>query len=467
MNTFFNNIQIFSPLDQFEIRNLLSIDLPVLGNLQFSLTNIGLYLIIGTIFIILLGLLSTNYNKLVGDNWSISQEALNATILNTVVGQINPKEGQKFFPFIYTLFIFILINNLIGLVIRCLWILSLFILNYSKKFYFSRLNFNTDSQADKPRYSFNNKNTFYLNPDYITGFTDGEGCFSVSIYKESRVLTGWQVKAIFSISLHDKDVKILEAIQRTFKVGKIYKHGENSLQYRVSSLKDLKVIIEHFDKYPLITQKKADYLLFKEVVNLLKQKEHLKLDPHIGDVSLASSGLQKIVNIKASLNLGLSENLKNYFPETKLVDRSVVEFTGIKSLNWIRGFIEAEGSFQVISQEINNKTSISLRFSVTQHTRDEVLLKNIVTYLNLGRYYKSPTRPEGQYLVTKFSDISNKVIPLINEYPLLGVKNRDYLDFVQIAELIKSKDHLTKEGIKKIMLIKNNMNSKRTYEKEE
>nr|YP_010119632.1 ATP synthase subunit 6 [Ceratocystis lukuohia]YP_010119646.1 ATP synthase subunit 6 [Ceratocystis papillata]YP_010119660.1 ATP synthase subunit 6 [Ceratocystis colombiana]QRB98207.1 ATP synthase subunit 6 [Ceratocystis fimbriata]QRB97997.1 ATP synthase subunit 6 [Ceratocystis lukuohia]QRB98011.1 ATP synthase subunit 6 [Ceratocystis lukuohia]QRB98025.1 ATP synthase subunit 6 [Ceratocystis lukuohia]QRB98039.1 ATP synthase subunit 6 [Ceratocystis lukuohia] len=116
MNTFFNNIQIFSPLDQFEIRNLLSIDLPVLGNLQFSLTNIGLYLIIGTIFIILLGLLSTNYNKLVGDNWSISQEALNATILNTVVGQINPKEGQKFFPFIYTLFIFILINNLIGLV---------------------------------------------------------------------------------------------------------------------------------------------------------------------------------------------------------------------------------------------------------------------------------------------------------------------------------------------------------------
>jgi len=41
-----------------------------------------------------------------------------------------------------------------------------------------------------PRYSFNNKNTFYLNPDYITGFVDGEGCFSLSIFKQDRSLTG-------------------------------------------------------------------------------------------------------------------------------------------------------------------------------------------------------------------------------------------------------------------------------------
>jgi len=57
---------------------------------------------------------------------------------------------------------------------------------------------NSDSQSytpiniynNSPRYSFNNKNTFYLNPDYITGFVDGEGCFSISIFKEDRSLTG-------------------------------------------------------------------------------------------------------------------------------------------------------------------------------------------------------------------------------------------------------------------------------------
>lgn len=66
---FFNlTREIISPLDQFEIRDLLSIDAPILGNLHISITNIGLYLIIGVFFILTLNILSTNYNKLVGNN---------------------------------------------------------------------------------------------------------------------------------------------------------------------------------------------------------------------------------------------------------------------------------------------------------------------------------------------------------------------------------------------------------------
>ncbi len=68
-----NNFQkeIYSPLDQFEIRDLLYIDAPILGNLHFSITNIGFYLTIGVIFIFTINLLSTNYNKLVSiiDLW--------------------------------------------------------------------------------------------------------------------------------------------------------------------------------------------------------------------------------------------------------------------------------------------------------------------------------------------------------------------------------------------------------------
>lgn len=64
------------------------------------------------------------------------------------------------------------------------------------------------------------------------------------------MLTGWQIKPIFKISLHNKDRKTLEAIQRTLGVGKIYRHGKDSLEYRVSSLKNLREIINHFDKYP-------------------------------------------------------------------------------------------------------------------------------------------------------------------------------------------------------------------------
>jgi F-type H+-transporting ATPase subunit a len=59
--------EISSPLDQFEIRNLLSLDAPILANIHISLTNIGLYLIVGMFLILSLNVLATNYNKIVSN----------------------------------------------------------------------------------------------------------------------------------------------------------------------------------------------------------------------------------------------------------------------------------------------------------------------------------------------------------------------------------------------------------------
>jgi F-type H+-transporting ATPase subunit a len=58
---------IASPLDQFEIRDLLSLNASILGNLNISLTNIGLYLTIGTLIMMLLNIIGTNYNKIVSN----------------------------------------------------------------------------------------------------------------------------------------------------------------------------------------------------------------------------------------------------------------------------------------------------------------------------------------------------------------------------------------------------------------
>lgn len=107
---------IESPLDQFEVRDLFSLNANLLGNIQISLTNIGLYLTISTIIIIIYSLLASNNNKIIPNNWSISQESIYATVYGIVVSQINPTRGQIYFPFIYALFIFILVNNLVGMV---------------------------------------------------------------------------------------------------------------------------------------------------------------------------------------------------------------------------------------------------------------------------------------------------------------------------------------------------------------
>jgi len=128
----FNNI--LSPLDQFEIKDLLSLDTNIVKHLHISLTNIGLYLLIGIFIIITYSLLATNNNKIIPNNWSISQETLYSTVHGIVINQINANKGQVYFPFIYTLFIFILVNNLIGMVPYSFASTSHFILTFSISF---------------------------------------------------------------------------------------------------------------------------------------------------------------------------------------------------------------------------------------------------------------------------------------------------------------------------------------------
>jgi len=126
--------EIISPLDQFEIRNLISINAPLLGNIYISLTNIGLYLTIGAFVILTTSLVANNYERVVSNRWSISQETIYATVKSIVTNQINATKGQVYFPFMSALFIFILINNLIGLVPYSFASTSHFILAFALSF---------------------------------------------------------------------------------------------------------------------------------------------------------------------------------------------------------------------------------------------------------------------------------------------------------------------------------------------
>ena len=93
--------------------------------------------------------------------------------------------------------------------------------------------------------------------------------------------------------------------------------GAESVQFRVSSLEDLNIIIHHFDKYPLLTRKHSDFLLFKEVVNLIKHGKHLSLE-----------GLNRIMSIKAILNSGkLSEVLSLVFSNSDVASAALAKIS--------------------------------------------------------------------------------------------------------------------------------------------
>lgn len=123
-----------SPLDQFIIRDLFSFKADLLANLQISLTNIGLYLLIITSIVFMYYILATNYNISTPNSWSISQESIYSTVYSIVVNQINANKGQMFFPLISALFIYILINNLVGMVPYSFAPTSHFILTFSISF---------------------------------------------------------------------------------------------------------------------------------------------------------------------------------------------------------------------------------------------------------------------------------------------------------------------------------------------
>ena len=125
---------IASPLDQFEIRDYIELNLHIFEGLRLSLTNISLYLILGSVLVLLVNMINTDFTKVISDEWNIAKECIYDTVNSIVKGQINNTTGQVYFPFIYTLFLFILINNLLGMIPYSFASTSHFILTFALSF---------------------------------------------------------------------------------------------------------------------------------------------------------------------------------------------------------------------------------------------------------------------------------------------------------------------------------------------
>ena len=96
----------------------------------------------------------------------------------------------------------------------------------------------------------------------------------------------------------------------------------------------------------------------------------------------------------------------------------------------------------------------TLRFSISQHSRDFLLLKSLVKFFGGGYVMSYKTRPLCEYIITKIDLVIEKVIPFFNKYPVIGSKHLDFLDFENAAHIIKNKEHLNKEGLEKILSLK-------------
>ena len=281
-----------------------------------------------------------------------------------------------------------------------------------------------------------------MDPWFFTGFSDGEASFILYIQQTNNTKIGWASWVAFEINLSGKDFSILKSIKSYLGVGGINQKSDGTCVYYVRQFQDISILIDHFDKYPLITQKFADYLLFKSAFEIIKKKEHLTLE-----------GFHKLLAIRGGMNKGLPEILKDAFTNITPVKRSSVLDSKIPDPNWLAGFTTAEGSFMVrVMDRPNSRTQVLLRFKLTQHPKDEQLMRSLVDYLDCGKIYVSVRSVD--FIVTKFSDITNKLVPFFGKYPIQGIKLLNYLDFLKVWQLMKNDLHLTSEGVKLIRKIK-------------
>lgn len=289
-----------------------------------------------------------------------------------------------------------------------------------------------------------------LDPWFVTGLVDGDGSFGLSISKNSKRSLGYVITLSFEVGLHSKDLDLLKGLQAYFGCGGIYKHTGEMMRYKVSSIKDItRVVIPHFELYPLVSQKRADFELFKSAVEIINK----------GPVS--REDLQKLVNLKASFNKGLSPEFRALFPDTIPTDRPVVPLIVPFQPMWVVGFTEAEGSFFVTIGKSPRSTlgvCAKIRFVLTQHSRDERLLQEFVAFFGCGVYALRKNGLAGDFFVNKFVDLNNKIIPFFLKYPLRGSKSQSFNEFCLSAKIISEKGHLTPEGLKSLEIIKSHIN---------
>lgn len=304
-----------------------------------------------------------------------------------------------------------------------------------------------------------------INPFFISGLTDGDGSFWITVTKSKTNKVGWAVSPYFSIAAayNPANLDMLNRINESWEgKGKVrLKYFKNSEAYELEfiGLNNCLSIRDHFDRYPLFTHKLVYFQLWSKVLNLMEQKHHLTWE-----------GLSEIISIKSQFKKGLSPLLKASFPNNLEYEEPAYnpDFNKINS-QWLTGFINSDGHFGfVVSAADSLKTRCTAQFSLVQLNSSRVVLEQITTYLGFGIVYPLVPDPllrnnASTINITSLKSI-NKLIQILVNCTFYGAKALDYADFCKGIEIMNNKGHLNNEGLSQIRNIASSINKSRKFD---
>ena len=130
-------------------------------------------------------------------------------------------------------------------------------------------------------------------PSYISGFVDGEGCFTVSIAPRPTLVVGWEVRPSLSVSQNGDRSEVLLLMQRYFECGSLRPdRSDQTIKWECRSLAPLLTrVVPHFRAYPLLSGKQRDFEAFADICERMSRGEHRH-----------RSGLVEIVRLAGDMN---------------------------------------------------------------------------------------------------------------------------------------------------------------------
>ena len=118
-----------------------------------------------------------------------------------------------------------------------------------------------------------------LEANWVVGFVDGEGCFFVGINPHQEMTTQYQVLPEFTVVQHQRDIQLLHALKKFFGCGVVRRNHAERMAFRVRRLEHLnEIIVPFFEKHPLKSKKRIDFLTFRTVLHMMVRGEHLNTE---------------------------------------------------------------------------------------------------------------------------------------------------------------------------------------------
>jgi hypothetical protein len=210
-----------------------------------------------------------------------------------------------------------------------------------------------------------------LNPDFVTGLTESEGSFSISIHKDSRAKFKRNVGLRYKITMLNNELTLLKMVESFFGCGVLSENKDGSVDFLIRDISSIRdKVLPHFLNYPLRGTKHLDFLSFKEAFTIINNKEHL-----------FEEGLFKLYTISKSMNSYRKFISNNYYIPDHVIkgNSNYIPLNG----HYVNGFIAGDGC---LSLTLIDKNFCKMSLQISQHINNKLLL------LDIANYFESPKK---------------------------------------------------------------------------